>query len=78
METKDTFAITADAPGFTPDDIQVEMNDGTLTIRGKRQEEKVDEKEGKVRQQQCQQSTELGTLLVIFCCVYSGPLSMLH
>lgn len=48
VESKDAFSITADAPGFTPDDIHVEMNNGTLTIRGKRQEEKVDEKEGKV------------------------------
>lgn len=48
VETKDSFNITADAPGFTPDDIQVEMNEGTLTIKGKKQEEKVDEKEGKV------------------------------
>eukprot|EP00775_Hariotina_reticulata_P000604 gene604-891_t len=48
VESKDAFSITADTPGFTPDDIHVEMNNGTLTIRGKRQEEKVDEKEGKV------------------------------
>eukprot|EP00878_Enallax_costatus_P001164 GHUV01001305.1.p1 GENE.GHUV01001305.1~~GHUV01001305.1.p1 ORF type:complete len:164 (+),score=32.59 GHUV01001305.1:211-702(+) len=48
VETKDKFMLQADAPGFSPDDISVEMNEGVLTVSGKRQEEKVDEKEGKV------------------------------
>jgi HSP20 family protein len=49
IETKDAFLVAADAPGFTPADISVEMNEGMLTISGKRKEEKVDEQEGKVR-----------------------------
>jgi len=41
--------VTADAPGFSPDDIAVEMNEGTLTISGNRKEEKTEERDGKVR-----------------------------
>jgi hypothetical protein len=48
VEGKDSFTIHADAPGFTPEDISVEMNEGTLTISGKRQDEKTEEHEGKV------------------------------
>jgi HSP20 family protein len=48
VETKDAFQLHADAPGFSPEDISVEMNEGVLTVSGKRKEEKVDEKEGKV------------------------------
>ena len=48
MESNNAFTIHADAPGFTPDDISVEMNEGTLTISGKRKEEKQEEREGKV------------------------------
>lgn len=51
METKDSFQLHADAPGFSPEDINVEMNEGVLTVSGKRKEEKVDEKDGKVRRQ---------------------------
>ena len=36
VETKESFEITADAPGFAPGDIKVEMDDGCLTIAGKR------------------------------------------
>jgi len=48
VETKDSYMLQADAPGFSPADINVEMNEGVLTVSGKRKEEKVDEKEGKV------------------------------
>ncbi|KAF6255666.1 HSP20-like chaperone [Scenedesmus sp. NREL 46B-D3] len=48
VETKDAYLLHADAPGFCPADINVEMADGMLTISGKRREEKADEKEGKV------------------------------
>jgi hypothetical protein len=50
VESQNAFTIHADAPGFTPDDISVEMNEGTLTISGKRKEEKQEEREGKVRE----------------------------
>lgn len=49
IEGKEAFTIRADAPGFTPEDIAVEMNEGNLTISGKRKEERVEEKDGKVR-----------------------------
>jgi HSP20 family protein len=48
VESQNAFTIHADAPGFTPEDISVEMNEGTLTISGKRKEEKQEEREGKV------------------------------
>jgi HSP20 family protein len=48
VETKDAFELHADAPGFTPEDINVQMQDGVLTISGKRQEEKHEEQGGKV------------------------------
>lgn len=48
VETKDSYQLHADAPGFSPQDINVEMHEGVLTVSGKRKEEKVDEKEGKV------------------------------
>eukprot|EP00882_Tetradesmus_deserticola_P000315 GHRQ01000349.1.p2 GENE.GHRQ01000349.1~~GHRQ01000349.1.p2 ORF type:complete len:161 (+),score=71.90 GHRQ01000349.1:179-661(+) len=48
VETKDAYLLHADAPGFSPSDINVEMADGMLTISGKKTEEKADESEGKV------------------------------
>ena len=38
--------LRADRPGVTPEDIDVSMEDGVLTVRGERFEEKRDEKEG--------------------------------
>lgn len=57
VESADAFTLHADAPGFNPEDISVEMNDGTLTISGKRKEEKTEEKEGKVRPDCCCDAT---------------------
>eukprot|EP00879_Flechtneria_rotunda_P002396 GHRR01002592.1.p1 GENE.GHRR01002592.1~~GHRR01002592.1.p1 ORF type:complete len:151 (+),score=40.95 GHRR01002592.1:548-1000(+) len=48
VETKDAFELHADAPGFTPQDIDVKMQDGVLTISGKRTEEKHEEQGEKV------------------------------
>ncbi|KAF8062724.1 Heat shock 22 kDa protein [Scenedesmus sp. PABB004] len=45
IETKDAFELHTDAPGFTPDDISVQMHEGVLTISGNRKEERV-EKDG--------------------------------
>lgn len=50
VETPAAFELHCDAPGFSPDDISVEMNEGVMTISGKRKEEKREEKDGKVRQ----------------------------
>ncbi|WIA15833.1 hypothetical protein OEZ85_012588 [Tetradesmus obliquus] len=48
VETPAAFELHCDAPGFSPDDISVEMNEGVMTISGKRKEEKREEKDGKV------------------------------
>jgi len=40
------FLITADLPGVDPNDVDVNMHNGMLTIRGERSEEKKEEKEG--------------------------------
>lgn len=45
-ETDSAFVITADIPGVDPKDIEVNMENGMLTIKGERQEEKEEEKEG--------------------------------
>jgi HSP20 family protein len=45
-EEADRFLITADLPGVDPKDIQITMDDGVLTIKGERQSESREEKEG--------------------------------
>ena len=45
-ETKDAFEIHADIPGVDPKDIDVHMENGILTIKGERESEKKEEKEG--------------------------------
>jgi HSP20 family protein len=44
-EDKDTITLTAELPGFTEDQVEVQMEGGVLTIRGERKFE--DEKEGR-------------------------------
>jgi HSP20 family protein len=44
-EDKDKITLTAELPGFKQDQIQVQMEDGVLTLRGERKFE--DEKEGR-------------------------------
>jgi hypothetical protein len=51
VETPAAFELHCDAPGFSPDDVSVEMNEGVITISGKRKEEKQEEHEGKVSTQ---------------------------
>jgi len=45
VETANSYEIHADAPGFSPDDIHVELNEGQITVRGEKQiqQEKKDE-----------------------------------
>ncbi|MBL6750220.1 MAG: Hsp20/alpha crystallin family protein [Nevskia sp.] len=43
------FCIRADLPGVEPKDIEVTMDHGALTIRGKRASEKKEEKDGWLR-----------------------------
>ncbi|KPP98870.1 Hsp20/alpha crystallin family protein [Marinobacter sp. HL-58] len=45
-EDKDRFVVTADVPGVDPKDIEVNLENGVLTIRGEREEEKEDDDKG--------------------------------
>lgn len=45
-EEETQFIINADIPGVNPDDIDVHMDNGTLTISGERESEKKDERDG--------------------------------
>ena len=45
-EEKDAFVIVADIPGVDPKDIEVHMEHGILTIKGEKESEKKEEKEG--------------------------------
>ena len=38
-ETDAAYEVTADLPGLKPEDVQIEIHDGQLTISGKRQSE---------------------------------------
>ena len=46
VDEKDEIVIKADLPGLDQKDIEVTVQDGTLTIRGERKEEKEEKKEG--------------------------------
>lgn len=45
-EENDRFVLHADIPGVNPEDIDVSMEDGVLTIKGEKQTETKTEKEG--------------------------------
>jgi len=45
-ESENAFTIIADIPGVDPKDIEVHMENGMLTIKGERESEKKEEKEG--------------------------------
>jgi len=45
-EEKDAFVIVADIPGVDPKDIEVHMENGMLTIKGEKESEKKEEREG--------------------------------
>jgi HSP20 family protein len=44
-EEKDRFVIRADVPGVKPEDIEITMENGILTIDGHRESEKTEERE---------------------------------
>lgn len=46
VEEKDRFVLRADVPGVKPEDIEVSMENGILTVSGKRFEETSEEAEG--------------------------------
>jgi len=45
-EEEDSFAIVADIPGVAPKNIEVHMENGMLTIKGEKESEKKEEREG--------------------------------
>ena len=45
-EEENRYVIHADVPGVNPEDIEVNMEDGVLTIQGQRQTKSVEEREG--------------------------------
>ena len=45
-EENDRFVILADVPGVNPEDIDIHMEHGVLTIRGEKESEKKEEREG--------------------------------
>ena len=45
-EEEDRFVIYADLPGVDPDDIEITMEQGVLTLKGERSEETTKEREG--------------------------------
>jgi len=46
MEEDEQFVLTADLPGVDPKDIEVTLEKGVLTLRGRRESESRDEKAG--------------------------------
>ena len=46
IEEKDRFVLRADVPGVKPEDIDVNMENGMLTVSGSRQDESTAETEG--------------------------------
>lgn len=45
-EEKDHFALTAELPGMSKEDIAIEVKNGVLTISGEKKHERKEEKEG--------------------------------
>ena len=48
-ETKDAYILNADIPGVDPADIEIQTEDGLLTLKGKRESEKKEENDGFTR-----------------------------
>ena len=48
-ETADRYTFQMEVPGMQPDDLDVEIHDGVLSVRGTRREEKKSEDTGYVR-----------------------------
>ena len=46
VEQDDSYVLKADVPGVKPEDIEVNMEQGVLTVSGERHSETTDEKEG--------------------------------
>lgn len=48
MESDDAFTVRADAPGFDPEDVNISLKDGIITISGRKDNDKKQERDGKV------------------------------
>jgi HSP20 family protein len=46
VESGDQFVLRADLPGMSEEDIQIELEDGTLTVSGERKAEHTESKDG--------------------------------
>jgi len=46
VEEKERFVLRADVPGVKPDDIDVSMENGVLSVSGQRHEEKTEDSDG--------------------------------
>jgi len=46
VESGDHFVLRADLPGMSEEDIQIELEDGTLTVSGERKDEHEERQEG--------------------------------
>ena len=55
-ETETGYLFHMDVPGLKPEDLDVELHDGVLSIRGSRSEEKREEEKGYVRTERRQGS----------------------
>src|SRR3954447_18401516 len=49
LETEEHFVLRADLPGLTQEDVQIELEDSTLTVSGERRTEHEDKQEGYYR-----------------------------
>jgi HSP20 family protein len=49
VESGEHFVLRADLPGMSEDDVNIEFEDGTLTVSGERKAEHEDKREGYVR-----------------------------
>jgi HSP20 family protein len=49
VETNDAFVLRADLPGMTQDDVNIELEDRTLTVSGERKAEHESQQEGYYR-----------------------------
>jgi HSP20 family protein len=49
LEEKDRFVLRADLPGVVPEDIEISMEKGVLSLSGERREEKTGEVDGRKR-----------------------------
>jgi hypothetical protein len=48
VESDKAFTLQADAPGFDPEDVKIELREGQITISGRKDEDKKQEQDGKV------------------------------